>query len=658
MFRHPGSLRTLAIPLCLALVAGCTSGGEGDGPSGPGVLVATQLVLVTPAAGAASGLAFATQPVVALRTASGQTVVTDNGSLVTVTVGSAGTPGALVGATTVQALGGVVHFTNLGISGAAGTSYTLTFSRDGLAPVTQTITPTPGTAAALRIRTAAAGAPSGGAFTTQPAVEVIDAAGNVVTTATNPVTLGVSASATTVGTTTAVAASGVATFATAGISGVAGTNYTLTYSATGLTPATQPITPVPGALATITIAPDTTTLLLAQQQTLAPVGRDAAGNVIPGVTYAWTTSNGAVATVSGAGVVTASATGQATITATSGARSAQLRVGVIAFVDIADGFGYLCARTTTGVVYCWGSNEYGGLGDGTFLSRTSARPTQGGFTFATIRSGVHYSCGVTTSGEGRCWGRNAAYILGDSTTINRGSPTLIRGGLDFRSIDVGNWRSCGVTTTNHAYCWGDGSVMVPALKSSTVTFSTVTVGYQHACGRSTSNQVLCWGSNTIGQLGDTNFFGREEPAPLFTPMNASEVVSGGYHTCAIRADGPTYCWGINDFGQLGQPPSQFMRTPVLVPGGHSFVSLSANRYHTCGLTSDGSAYCWGDSSDGRLGIAPNGAIATPVAVPGGLHFTRIAALVVSTCGVATDGVMYCWGRVNGSSPVPTPLRLP
>jgi hypothetical protein len=52
----------------------------------------------------------------------------------------------------------------------------------------------------------------------------------------------VSAGATVVGTATATAASGVATFVNVGISGVAATQYTLTFSFGALTSATELIT--------------------------------------------------------------------------------------------------------------------------------------------------------------------------------------------------------------------------------------------------------------------------------------------------------------------------------------------------------------------------------------------------------------------------------
>src|SRR5205814_4107300 len=55
-----------------------------------------------------------------------------------------------------------------------------------------------------------------------------------------------------------------------------------------------------------------------------------AGNVLTGRTISWTSSNAAVATVSGTGLVSGVAAGSATITATSEGRSGQAQVTVAA----------------------------------------------------------------------------------------------------------------------------------------------------------------------------------------------------------------------------------------------------------------------------------------------------------------------------------------
>jgi uncharacterized protein YxjI len=201
---------------------------------------ATQATLTTNAAGSVSGSAFTTQPVITIQDAFGNTVINSSAS-VTMTVSGNGTT---VGTTTINAVAGVATFTDVGISGNAGQPYTLTFTSGSLTTATQSITPTFGTATQATLTTNAAGSVSGSAFTTQPVIQIKDAFGNIITNSSASVTMTVSGNGTTVGTTTANAVAGVATFTDVGISGTAGTAYTLTFASAGLTSATQSITPL------------------------------------------------------------------------------------------------------------------------------------------------------------------------------------------------------------------------------------------------------------------------------------------------------------------------------------------------------------------------------------------------------------------------------
>jgi hypothetical protein len=97
-------------------------------------------------------------------------------------------------------------------------------------------------ASKVAITRASVGTQRGSAFTTQPQVTVQDSGGSTVTSSSALVTATVSAGGTLVGTDTATAVSGVATFTGLGVNGTIGTTYTITYTVTGLTVATATIT--------------------------------------------------------------------------------------------------------------------------------------------------------------------------------------------------------------------------------------------------------------------------------------------------------------------------------------------------------------------------------------------------------------------------------
>ena len=157
-------------------------------------------------------------------------------------------PGGALACTTnpLGATGGTSSFAGCKITGKAG-SYTLTAAATGSPgpPALRSPSP-PGTATQLVFTTQPGGGADGATWATQPAVSIEDASGNVVTTATNSITLAI---ATNPGGTLACttnplgATGGVASFAGCKITGKLG-NYTLTASATGLTGATSNTFPI------------------------------------------------------------------------------------------------------------------------------------------------------------------------------------------------------------------------------------------------------------------------------------------------------------------------------------------------------------------------------------------------------------------------------
>jgi alpha-tubulin suppressor-like RCC1 family protein len=134
--------------------------------------------------------------------------------------------------------------------------------------------------------------------------------------------------------------------------------------------------------------------------------------------------------------------------------------GGLTFASVTAGDFHTCAVTTSGAGYCWGYNGYGQLGDGTTTQRLVPTTVAGGLTFASVdaaRTGsanFTYSCGVTTSGAAYCWGTNFYGQLGDGTTTQRLVPNTVAGGLTFAGVGAGGIHTCGVATSGAAYCWG------------------------------------------------------------------------------------------------------------------------------------------------------------------------------------------------------------
>jgi hypothetical protein len=196
---------------------------------------ATTLGVTTNPSGSTGGVAFPTQPVVAIQDAYGNTTSGSNAVTLAITTPA----GASLTCTTNPrtAAAGVAAFAGCRID-KAGT-YTLTATATGLtSAVSANVTISAGPPTTLDFTTSPSGAVRAVVFATQPTVAVQDAGGNTVTTATGSLTLTITKPAGATLTCTAnprPTTSGVATFAGCKID-KKGT-YTLTATATGLTSA-------------------------------------------------------------------------------------------------------------------------------------------------------------------------------------------------------------------------------------------------------------------------------------------------------------------------------------------------------------------------------------------------------------------------------------
>jgi hypothetical protein len=216
----------------------------------------TQLRFKTESVGSAAGAAFTTQPEIEIRDSGGN--LTTSTLPVTATITQINLDGVatgqLIGTQTLNAISGVVAFTNLGITGIAGQTYTITYSSGDLQTVIQTVSVTPGQATQVGIVVGASGAVAGQVFVRQPQIAIQDAAGNTVTDSSETVRVAISEGGTLIGTTARAATNGIAEFTNIGIRGNSGVSYTLSYSIGSFAPTTESINLVAGPAAQLTFA--------------------------------------------------------------------------------------------------------------------------------------------------------------------------------------------------------------------------------------------------------------------------------------------------------------------------------------------------------------------------------------------------------------------
>ena len=294
----------------------------------------TQLTITTqPSGSATSGIAFAQQPVIQLRNATGHEV-RQSGVVVIATLGTGG--GTLANPTATTDDNGRAAFNGLAILGAAAT-YSLRFDSPGLASVTsQAIALSAAPAAQLTIMTQpSATAQNGVEFPRQPVLEVRDQSGSPVIGQSVFAAIA-SGGGSLEGTTTVVTSGdGVATFTDLAVTGTIGVR-TLIFTEGSAVVVSNAIgiTPGPSAMVGITTQPSATPQNGVEfpQQPVVEV-RDGSGNVVSGESVTATIVSGG-GTLGGTTTVTTGPGGVATftdlsITGTIGDRTLKFAAGSI-----------------------------------------------------------------------------------------------------------------------------------------------------------------------------------------------------------------------------------------------------------------------------------------------------------------------------------------
>jgi len=289
---------------------------------------------------------------------------------------------------------------------------------------------------------------------------------------------------------------------------------------------------------------------------------------------------------------------------------------------------HTCAVVNEGA-WCWGTNQYGELGDNSTIGRAVPVPVVGlGSGVRAVTTGFNHSCALLADGGVRCWGRNDYGQLGNNSYMDSGIPVLVSG-LDFsvQSISAGNYHTCAISN-GALWCWGnnyEGEVGVDF--GSNIRISTpvlaggldsgvqsVSAGGDHTCAI-VNGVAWCWGLNDGGELGNNSRTNSNTPVQVLDlPSRVTGISSGDHHTCAI-VDGAMRCWGYNAAGQLGNGSTTDSLRPVVVTGLPPVETFSAGGDHTCARV-PGSLLCWGNNEDGELGIGTRSEAHVPTPVTG------------------------------------------
>jgi alpha-tubulin suppressor-like RCC1 family protein len=402
--------------------------------------------------------------------------------------------------------------------------------------------------------------------------------------------------------------------------------------------------------------------------------------------------------------------------------------------------------TSNGAVYSWGKNDVGQLGTGDttwlMLPKVVTLPSETYITkIFTAKVGSIFV--MAASGIIYCWGYNSNGQLGDGTTTHRYSPVAMNitlpAGSNILALSTGgsstmiilNGTFCyGILSTEPIVCSGKGicsandtcscnegylgnkcqvtqcfgvlsnaTASVCSGKGSCIAYNSCYCNPTYIgtlCNITTRGYVYTIGDNTLYQVGDREQLSTllstptKTQYPLLYGNYITQILSGYDSTLALSSAGDVYGWGLNYYGTLGRDPTVtgILNEPVLLTQtGQKFSTFSSNLFHTALIDASGYIYTLGWGSARYAGSSPpnncqlqclSGATLvtcssttcscnanegvkignlgnssyyytyTPVyvSVPGNPVFTQISAGLYHTVAITSTGLVYGFGRAN------------
>jgi alpha-tubulin suppressor-like RCC1 family protein len=316
-----------------------------------------------------------------------------------------------------------------------------------------------------------------------------------------------------------------------------------------------------------------------------------------------------------------------------------------------------------GNLWVWGRNCAGQLGNLSISDASSPVQTvSSGTNWKKVSIGNKVSVAIKTDGTLWLWGLNNFGQLGRGDTIARSSPVqTVSGGTDWKTIASSVYNTAGIKTDGSLWNWGwggnggNGTNTTVSVSSPVQTIAggnnwkSVVSNFGTVAAIKTDGTLWLWGNNNGGKLGINSLITVSSPVQTISGgTDWKQISAGSGHFSAIKTDGSLWSWGCNPNGQLGTEDRDARSSPVqTVSGGTNWIKLgvSSESFTTFAIKTDGTLWAWGSNVCRMVGnVSEAGSRSSPVqTTTGGTNWRCVSMGIHHTIGIKTDGTIWGWG---------------
>lgn len=343
--------------------------------------------------------------------------------------------------------------------------------------------------------------------------------------------------------------------------------------------------------------------------------------------------------------------------------------GVVPQISIGD--DYMLALNSAGVLYAWGDNANGVLGNGTETDSNTpvAVTAPAGVTFIAVSAGYSHAMALSSAGEVYTWGSDTYGQLGNGSTssdpVKVPTKITVHESKKVVAVAAGYSFSVALLSDGSVYAWGindknqtgvDGetSVHAPTVIEG-VTATAIAAGENNAAAIGHDGLIWSWGGNAGGQVSKSSLdVGKPSLPTQYTSSTtyfAKQVTINNQTLSFVTLAGEVKSRGGNLNGEFGNGTTSDQPTGVLKSAsfaeGVLIDTVALGGTFALALCSEGEVYAWGDNAGGQLGLGDTESRSTPqkltLPLESGDHVVAIAAGVDNAAAIDTSGFIWTWG---------------